>query len=879
MAKTQPLFPLFGSVFNPQSVAPDASGNFPQIDETTPQNTWFQDKAAPLIQALGMALMSSPRNAPLSNLGNILPGIMQTQQKNMLDRDKLSAAQKIMQNAPPSPFDEMFGGDAGGGDTGAAGAAGAAGMAGPSMSAGGALGGGVASAGGPVDFTKARDLAMQAGFQGKAADVMAATALAESGGNPNAIGDKNIGGSYGLTQIHEPAHGPVAREALGNGLRAMQLAYNISKGGTDFTPWTMFKNGGYRKYMPAGSGSPDTVIPSAGMSAQRPTPVSFNSQAGNAGQAGNVADILSQYTPQELAAYKARNMIGPGGAPTVPPGFAQINSRGIPYSTAGAEMTPQQRENNAAAGASLTEATQDSGRGGDLWSSFRAPAGEYVPPTDPGQAAPTQLAQAQQQSAQAPQQAAPTQLAQAQPQTAPEVTLQDLERQPYISPRDAAQARRYMPSGQPPPDPRTVRGARTKEEAAGRSVQYWMRAMFAAGFLGDAGKGVIEAGKVATDIAKGFLTPTELQKNVERAFPGNKAAQEQAIRNSLKSPENTYREKLAEGAAELATLPQKERILTDSKKELEKFKSGLDASNAEAKDRREVDPNAYDGSGQQSSTSYGSGVTEPLKTKRGTVIPPVASATPIVGSQAYLKDRQTGKGGWSDTENELSKATDTATSDEQALKTIAKAYESFETGAFQGTFASLKAKAATFGVHIPDSIVGDPVQAEIATKLTFQRMIQSMRGLDSNPTGWQIKEMVGQWASTDSQPESNYVIVTNAIAALQQTKAFASDWQEAKRLGWRDPQDFRLKWNEMPENSREAFLARVQSEIKPFKGMPGNTAKPASAAGAPSAVPSKAPAAGGPATGQRVTEGTIIENNATKERFIRRGGQWQVLPK
>lgn len=125
--------------------------------------------------------------------------------------------------------------------------------------------GGITSAGGPLDFAAIRQYAVDAGFEGEAADTIAAISLAESSGNPNAIGDRDLGGSYGLTQIHEPAHGPKAREALGNPKRALELAWDISKGGTDFRPWTMYKNRGYLKYMPKdGSPKADRPSPDAG---------------------------------------------------------------------------------------------------------------------------------------------------------------------------------------------------------------------------------------------------------------------------------------------------------------------------------------------------------------------------------------------------------------------------------------------------------------------------------------------------------------------------------------------------------------------------------------------------------------------------------------
>ena len=79
-------------------------------------------------------------------------------------------------------------------------------------------------------------------FPPETAPIMAATIMAESSGNPAAINREDPGGSYGLTQINQAAHGPRAREALDPN-RAIELAYEISKGGTDFSPWSQYKSG------------------------------------------------------------------------------------------------------------------------------------------------------------------------------------------------------------------------------------------------------------------------------------------------------------------------------------------------------------------------------------------------------------------------------------------------------------------------------------------------------------------------------------------------------------------------------------------------------------------------------------------------------------
>ena len=91
--------------------------------------------------------------------------------------------------------------------------------------------------------------AQQAGFDSRTAPIIAAVAMAESGGRTGAVNPDDPGGSYGLTQINQGAHGPIARSARYNPQRAFQLAYWISKGGRDFSPWSTYKSGAYRRYL------------------------------------------------------------------------------------------------------------------------------------------------------------------------------------------------------------------------------------------------------------------------------------------------------------------------------------------------------------------------------------------------------------------------------------------------------------------------------------------------------------------------------------------------------------------------------------------------------------------------------------------------------
>jgi hypothetical protein len=80
------------------------------------------------------------------------------------------------------------------------------------------------------------DMVEKAGYSRYVADKVI---QCESGWNPNAIGDVNNGGSYGLWQIHQPAHntGDKAFDPIWATEYAIKL---LDKHG--WRPWTCYKN-------------------------------------------------------------------------------------------------------------------------------------------------------------------------------------------------------------------------------------------------------------------------------------------------------------------------------------------------------------------------------------------------------------------------------------------------------------------------------------------------------------------------------------------------------------------------------------------------------------------------------------------------------------
>lgn len=100
-----------------------------------------------------------------------------------------------------------------------------------------------------LSLTQLRSLAARSGFPDP--ELAAAVAMAESGGNVFAVGD--WGRSHGLWQIHLPAHPQYRFVNLFSAETNARAAFEISKGGTDWSPWTTFRNGDYRRWMGAKS--------------------------------------------------------------------------------------------------------------------------------------------------------------------------------------------------------------------------------------------------------------------------------------------------------------------------------------------------------------------------------------------------------------------------------------------------------------------------------------------------------------------------------------------------------------------------------------------------------------------------------------------------
>lgn len=94
--------------------------------------------------------------------------------------------------------------------------------------------------------------AAAAGFKGTALRNAVAVALAESGGDTRAVGvnsDKWRSRDRGLWQINSHWHPDVTDALAFNPATAARAAYRISSGGTNWSPWSVWKNGAAQTQM------------------------------------------------------------------------------------------------------------------------------------------------------------------------------------------------------------------------------------------------------------------------------------------------------------------------------------------------------------------------------------------------------------------------------------------------------------------------------------------------------------------------------------------------------------------------------------------------------------------------------------------------------
>lgn len=99
----------------------------------------------------------------------------------------------------------------------------------------------------PISKQAVLQIATKAGFPNP--KLAAAIAYAESGGVTNALANTAREYSVGLWQINLRKHTTYLREDMKDPAKNAHAAFTISKGGTDWRPWSTFTNNKYKLYL------------------------------------------------------------------------------------------------------------------------------------------------------------------------------------------------------------------------------------------------------------------------------------------------------------------------------------------------------------------------------------------------------------------------------------------------------------------------------------------------------------------------------------------------------------------------------------------------------------------------------------------------------
>lgn len=132
-----------------------------------------------------------------------------------------------------------------------------------------------------MTFSEIEQVWIQAGGSKQSAPTAAAIALAESGGNPQALNDNASTGDYsvglwqinyfgGLRKSRTAQFGPPS--ALTDPAANARAAVAVSSGGTNFDPWTTYTRGSYEQYLPGGGPTTPTTQSAGGLYQQPPRP-------------------------------------------------------------------------------------------------------------------------------------------------------------------------------------------------------------------------------------------------------------------------------------------------------------------------------------------------------------------------------------------------------------------------------------------------------------------------------------------------------------------------------------------------------------------------------------------------------------------------------
>lgn len=222
--------------------------------------------------------------------------------------------------------------------------------------------------------------------------------------------------------------------------------------------------------------------------------------------------------------------------------------------------------------------------------------------------------------------------------------------------------------------------------------------------------------------------------------------------------------------------------------------------------------------------------TQPTPTSRGTLLPPTTMAAPITGTNEELTERSKD---FADTVNKWGESTSGNYQTINRLEAMANALKVYQSGPISEHLSDVRALLDNAGIRGFDSWFQDPAQAQIILKNNIQAALGSLdqSGLTRQTQG-ELFAIQKNLANPGLTPAANLAILSQGLGTLRWQQAMMNDWADAKKAGWRDPQDFERNWAQL--NPLDSYVQKEQAQIGPLRGMPGNAGPtPTPTGGAP----------------------------------------------
>lgn len=113
---------------------------------------------------------------------------------------------------------------------------------------------------------------------------------------------------------------------------------------------------------------------------------------------------------------------------------------------------------------------------------------------------------------------------------------------------------------------------------------------------------------------------------------------------------------------------------------------------------------------------------------------------------------------------------------------------------------------------------GKPAETQQTIKDVTQLAMAAARAQSARGTNMVLQESLLTTPMADMQPVARWNLINHNVAAIDRSQQMMSDWQEAQKQGWKDPNVFQQQW--IKANPIDKWVQSASEKAGNFAGMP-----------------------------------------------------------